>query len=94
MWEIIGFMIIGGVIGYILKSKSSFIRVAERLCSLILLLLLFSLGLSVGKNETVMNNISKLGLLSFAIAVAAVAGSVVCAYFVYKIFFKKIKSDE
>jgi Membrane protein of unknown function (DUF340). len=94
MWLIIGFMVIGGIIGYIFKSKSSFIRIAERLCSLIIFLLLFSLGLSVGKNEAVMNNISKLGLLSFGIAVVAVAGSVLCAYFTYKIFFKKIKSEE
>ncbi|MDR1985058.1 MAG: LysO family transporter [Prevotellaceae bacterium] len=93
MLEIIGIMIIGCAAGYIFKSQNKFIRVAERLCSLVIFLLLFSLGLSVGKNDAVMKNISNLGLLSVGIAIAAVAGSVVCAWFLYKIFFRKIKPD-
>jgi uncharacterized membrane protein YbjE (DUF340 family) len=94
MYEIIGIMVVGGIIGYIFKSKSRFIHLAERIYSLMLFMLLFSLGLSVGKNEVAMNSLSNLGLLSLAIAVAAVAGSVVCAWIVYKIFFKNIKSEE
>jgi uncharacterized membrane protein YbjE (DUF340 family) len=94
MYEIIGIMVAGGIIGYIFKSKSRFIRLSERIYSLILFLLLFSLGLSVGKNETAMNGISNLGLLSLAIAIAAITGSVVCAWIVYKIFFKNIKADK
>ncbi|MDR2650982.1 MAG: LysO family transporter [Prevotellaceae bacterium] len=93
MYEIIGIMVVGGIIGYIFKSKNKFIQLSEKVYSLILFLLLFSLGLSVGKNETAMNSISNLGLLSLAIAVSAVAGSVVCAWIVYKIFFKNIKND-
>ncbi|MDR3227053.1 MAG: LysO family transporter [Prevotellaceae bacterium] len=93
MFDVIGIMIIGCVAGYILKSRIKFIRTAEKLCGFVIFLLLFSLGLSVGKNDAVMKNISNLGLLSIGIAIAAVAGSVVCAWFLYKIFFKKIKSD-
>ncbi|MDR1347246.1 MAG: lysine exporter LysO family protein [Prevotellaceae bacterium] len=94
MYEIIGIMITGGIIGYIFKSKVKFIRLSEKIYGFILFILLFSLGLSVGKNDTVMNNVSNLGLLSLAIAMAAVAGSVFCAWIVYKIFFKKIKTDK
>ncbi|MDR1553927.1 MAG: LysO family transporter [Prevotellaceae bacterium] len=94
MYEIIGIMFVGGIIGYVFKSKSKFIRLSEKIYSLILFLLLFSLGLSVGKNDVAMSSISNLGLLSFAIAVSAVAGSVVCAWIVYRIFFKNIKHDK
>ncbi|MDR2126685.1 MAG: LysO family transporter [Prevotellaceae bacterium] len=94
MYEIITVIFAGGIIGYIFKSKSRFIMLSEKIYSLILFLLLFSLGLSVGKNESVMNNISSLGLLSLGIAIATVAGSVVCAWIVYRIFFKNIKTDK
>ncbi|MDR2293014.1 MAG: LysO family transporter [Prevotellaceae bacterium] len=94
MYEIIGIMIVGGIIGYFFRSKSKFIHLSERIYSLLLFMLLLSLGLSVGKNEVAMKGLSDLGLLSLGIAVAAVAGSVVCAWIVYKIFFKNIKTDK
>ena len=94
MLEVIGIMIIGCVAGWFLKSRQKIIRVAERLCGWIIFLLLFSLGLSVGKNDAVMTNLSNLGLISAGISIAAVVGSIVCAYFLYKYVFKKIKSDE
>lgn len=94
MLEVIGFMIIGCVAGWLLRSKHKFIRAAERLCGWIIFLLLFSLGLSVGKNDAVMKNFSNLGLMSAGISIAAIIGSIVCAYFLYKYVFKKIKSDE
>ncbi|MDR0420488.1 MAG: LysO family transporter [Prevotellaceae bacterium] len=94
MYEIIGIMIIGGIIGYVFKSKGKLIRLSEKIYGFALFVLLFSLGLSVGKNEAVMSNISNLGLLSLAIAAAAVAGSIFCAWAVYKIFFKKVNKNK
>jgi len=94
MLEVIGFMIIGCVVGWALKSKSRLIQIAEKLCSWVVFLLLFSLGLSVGKSDAVMKNFSNLGLMSAGISIAAIAGSIVCAYFVYKYIFKKAKYDE
>jgi uncharacterized membrane protein YbjE (DUF340 family) len=94
MLEVIGFMIIGCVAGWFLKTKRNAIRAAEKLCGWIIFLLLFSLGLSVGKNDAVMENLSNLGLISAGISIAAIVGSIVCAYFLYKYVFKKIKSDE
>ena len=94
MLEVIGIMIIGCMAGWFFRSKSKFIRVTERLCGWVVFLLLFSLGLSVGKSDVVMENFSKLGLISVGISIAAVAGSILCAYFLYKYFFKKIKYDE
>ena len=91
---VIGIMVIGCVAGWFLKSKNKTIRAVEKFCVWVVFLLLFSLGLSVGKNETVMKNFPNLGLISTVIAIAAVAGSIVCAYFLYKYIFKKLKSDE
>lgn len=93
MIEVIGIMLVGCIAGWCFKSMQKIMRAAEKICGWIIFLLLFSLGLSVGKNDAVMANISNLGILSAGISIAATIGSIVCAYFLYKYFFKKIKSD-
>lgn len=94
MWEIIAIMVVGGAIGYAIRNKKNAAKYSEKACSYVIFVLLFSLGLLVGKNDTVMNNLSELGILSVIIAAAAIIGSVVCAWVLYKFYFKKIKNDE
>lgn len=51
--------------------------------------LLFLLGISVGSNKSIMNNLGTLGVEALLIAVAGTMGSVIAAGIVYHLFFKR-----
>lgn len=88
MFIIIGIMFGGIGIGYLLR-KVAILQKLNLSISYTIYLLLFLLGISVGNNETIMNNLGTLGLEAALIAIAATAGSVIAAWFVYKVFFKQ-----
>lgn len=54
-----------------------------------ILLLLFLLGMSVGHNRQIMDNLGTIGLEAGLITLGAVGGSVVCAWLVYRLYFSK-----
>ena len=51
--------------------------------------LLFLLGISVGANESIVNNLTTLGGQALLIASAGTLGSVLAAWGVYHFFFKE-----
>lgn len=54
-----------------------------------ILLLLFLLGMSVGHNRQIMDNLCTIGFEAGLITLGAVGGSVVCAWLVYRLYFSK-----
>ena len=54
-----------------------------------ILVLLFLLGLAVGHNRQIMDNLGTIGADALLITLGAVGGSVVCAWMVYKFYFSK-----
>jgi hypothetical protein len=46
------------------------------------------LGLSVGSNDQIMQNLSSLGVEALVISLAGCLGSALAAWFIYKYFFK------
>ena len=57
------------------------------------LLLLFLLGISVGANDAIVNNLTTLGGQAFLIALAGTTGSVLAAWGVYHFFFKERRRE-
>lgn len=88
MLHIILFIIVGIVVGYIFRNKS-FVKYVGSVLSVIIMLLLFFLGVSVGANEQVVNNFANIGLDAFILTVGATLGSVLFAWWVYKRFFSR-----
>ncbi len=87
MFTVIGIMFAGIFIGYLLR-KLQFLKYTVRTISYTIFLLLFLLGIAVGSNEQIMNNLPKLGGQALLIATATTAGSVLAAWGVYVWFFK------
>ena len=58
-----------------------------------ILLLLFLLGISVGANDAIVNNLTTLGGQAFLIALAGTTGSVLAAWGVYHFFFKERRRE-
>ncbi|WP_347396447.1 LysO family transporter [Parabacteroides leei] len=88
MFTVIGIMFGGIAIGYLLR-KVEFLQKIGRPISYTILLLLFLLGISVGANEAIINNLTTLGGQAFLIALAGTGGGVLAAWGVYHFFFKE-----
>lgn len=58
-----------------------------------ILLLLFLLGISVGANDAIVDNLTTLGGQAFLIALAGTSGSVLAAWGVYHFFFKERRGE-
>jgi len=52
-------------------------------------LLLFILGVSIGSNSLIVNNLGKFGWQAIVLAVSGVLGSLIAARLVLQLFFRK-----
>jgi hypothetical protein len=77
----------GVVVGYALRRVPQ-MRYTGVVISVVIVLLLFLLGTSVGANEEVLNNFPVIGFDAFVLAAGAISGTLLCAWWVYKCFFK------
>lgn len=80
-------MLAGMLTGYLLR-KLPVVRITGKLISVTIFLLLFLLGIAVGTNRTILENWSVLGAQALAVSLAAVSGSVLCAWLLYRFVFK------
>lgn len=86
MLSVLAFIITGVVIGYFIR-KYPVTRFVPRIISIIIMLLLFFLGISVGGNPQVVQRFQYIGWDAFVIATAATLGSMASAWWVYRTFF-------
>ena len=88
MFIVIGIMFCGIVLGYLFRKKAMLQKLGKPI-SYTIFLLLFLLGISVGGNSEIINNLPSLGSQALLLAFAGTFGSVLAAWIVYKLFFKK-----
>ena len=88
MLHIIAIMLFGVAIGYMLRNKK-FTQKTEKTISLTIISLLFILGLSIGSNDTIINNLSTYGTQAAVLAMFGLVGSIIVSWAVYNLFFKK-----
>ncbi len=79
--------------GFLLRKTQKPPLVAGKVSTLSIFILLFLLGISIGKNSELLGNLSSVGVQSAILAAGGVLGSAVCSFFVYKYFFRA-RSDE
>lgn len=88
MFTIIGIMFGGVLIGYLLRNIEFLQQVGKTIFWTICLLLLF-LGIAVGLNDNIINNLQSLGLQGLLFAVLTTMGSVFAGWLVDKLYFRK-----
>ena len=74
MFIIIGIMLTGMLIGYLLRSKR--LTWIHKIITLLIWVLLFLLGIDVGGNEAIVKGLHTLGIEAAIITLAAVIGSI------------------
>jgi uncharacterized membrane protein YbjE (DUF340 family) len=89
-WVMVVF-VFGIGLGFLLRRREGFARWVGRITDAVVFCFLFILGVSMGSSQAVIQNLSSLGLGAAALAVSAIAGSVLVAYPVYHWFFREEK---
>ncbi|WP_303181313.1 LysO family transporter [uncultured Butyricimonas sp.] len=85
MGIVIGLMVTGIILGYLFRERN--LKIVYKLINYAIFLLLFLLGITVGANGDIMNNLATIGYDALLITLASVAGSVLCAWGIYHFFF-------
>ena len=91
MLKVVGIMVLGIVLGYLIRNKSKAIALTSKLTMWAIYLLLFLLGVAIGANEIIVKNLPKLGLQALLISISCILGSVLVAWAGYTLWFKPKK---
>jgi uncharacterized membrane protein YbjE (DUF340 family) len=87
---IVALLLIGGILaGFLIRKKAALTALADRLAGVSILILLFLLGLSLGRDDAVLRNLSLYGIQAVVLTVGALAGSVLLSLIVYRVFFRE-----
>ena len=86
-------MALGGVIGYFLRQKN-FIKFVPSVLHLIVFTLLFLLGITVGSNQLIMENLFSYCGQAAVISLLGVTGSIAASMIIYRFFFKTKRHHE
>jgi uncharacterized transporter YbjL len=82
-------IILGAVIGLFFNIKDKILDFNSKFQFLLLIFLLFFMGLSIGANERIINNLGTIGLASFTYALLTTLLSVIFVFFIGKIIIKE-----
>ncbi|MFV0587406.1 LysO family transporter [Bacteroides reticulotermitis] len=93
MFSIISVMFLGIAIGYLMRNQN-FLAKIDKSTSLTIVILLFVLGISMGSNSLIINNMGKFGWQAIILAVAGISGSILASFLVFHFFFKKGDNHE
>ena len=81
-------MLLGGIAIGFFGKKIEFIRFIGAKMSLTVMLMLFAFGLSIGSDDTIIADMSKLGLAAITISSLSVLGSVIAAWAINRFFVR------
>lgn len=88
MFSIVMTMLAGVLIGHFLRNGKRVEKI-EKSTSITIFVLLFVLGLSVGSNNVIIDNLGRFGWQAAVIAVLGMGGSIIAARIVFQLFFNK-----
>ncbi len=92
MFIIIGIMLTGMLLGYLLRNKR--LKGIHKVITILIWLLLFLLGIDVGGNEAIMRGLHTIGLEAFTLTFAAVAGSVLTSWGLWYLLYTRPRRKE
>lgn len=94
MFIVLGIMFCGVAAGFLMRRHMWVKTGVTRLLIPVVYLLLFVMGVTVGANPNVMENLSTLGFEALVITIGALGGSLILARIVWKYIFKSRITNE
>ena len=98
MTTVLILMTLGILLGIVIGKLPKLLKVIDRLITYAIYLLLFLLGVSVGINDKIIENLDDIGVKALLVTLGAVAGSVLLLWILYKTAFiskqKEIKNEK
>jgi len=88
MITVLVLMTLGIGLGFFVVKFPKVIKGVDKMTTWSIYLLLFLLGIGVGLNEKIINNLHTIGLQALILTIGAILGSLIFAYITYKLFFK------
>jgi uncharacterized membrane protein YbjE (DUF340 family) len=92
MLAIIGIMFSGMFLGYLMRNKK--LKGIHFVTTALIWLLLFFLGMEAGANKEVISGLRNIGLEAFAITLAAVGGSILLTWVLWRYINKGSKEEK
>ena len=92
MFIIIGIMLTGMLLGFLLRNKR--LSWIHKIITLLIWVLLFLLGIDVGGNEAIIKGLHTLGLEALIITLAAVTGSILGVWGLWYLLYIRNKGKE
>ncbi|PKP09428.1 MAG: DUF340 domain-containing protein [Bacteroidetes bacterium HGW-Bacteroidetes-4] len=93
MHTVLIIMAVGIGVGYLMRSRKTWLQYTNKATLWIIFLLLFFMGIGVGNNPQIMENLDTIGFRGLQLALVAILGSVVLSWVVYRLFFKSADDE-
>lgn len=87
MFTIIGLMLTGMLLGYLLRKHN--LKTIHKVITLLIWILLFILGIEVGSNERIVKGLHTIGLEALVLTLGGTLGSVIAAWALWRALYKK-----
>lgn len=87
MFIIIGLMLTGMLLGYLLRNRN--LKKIHQIITLLIWLLLFILGIEVGSNEQIIKGLHTIGLEAVILTLGGTLGSVIAAWALWRALYKR-----
>lgn len=91
MLNAILFLLGGILIGRLFRNKIKKFSYLSLIQTIVIIAMLFALGLSVGANKTVMENLTSLGLQALLLSSLCIIGSILTGWLFWKITYSQKK---
>lgn len=89
MFIIIGIMLSGMLVGYLFRTFR--LTIIHKFITVLIWTLLLLLGIEVGGNEKIVSGLHTIGVEALMITVAATLGSVLAAWGLWIVLYKRVK---
>lgn len=87
MFTIIGLMLTGMLLGYLLRKRD--LKKIHPIITLLIWLLLFILGIEVGSNEEIIRGLHTIGYEAVVLTLGGTLGSVIAAWVLWRALYKR-----
>ena len=87
MFTIIGLMLTGMLLGYLLRKRD--LKKVHPIITLLIWLLLFILGIEVGSNEEIIRGLHTIGYEAVVLTLGGTLGSVIAAWALWRSLYKR-----